>query len=239
MGTSSPRFGVLWSLGLLTVAAGGLAYGCAASASAPEDSDSGIGRGHTDGSIESGDYDAGYGYGDDAGDPGADSAAGEAGRNDGGSGDAGSDAAVDPTCAATSTCLTSARDIGTVSGDTGSDVLTTKGTKSQWVKVRVTEDNSSFFGQQLKVKAELASPTGTNYDLHVYVDHAADTVSCTTVSSESKLGPGQIDQVIENWGEGTLGNGSLDDRTVSIYVENVSGLCGAPHEWTLTVSGNP
>ncbi len=238
MRTSSARFGWL-SLGAIALATAGLGYGFAASSGDPTDDDSGTGRPRVDASAEAEAYDAGYGYADDAGDPDAgveDSGNGEGGNGEGGTNDAG------PTtsCIASNACP-AARDVGSVSGDTdpSPNVVTAKGTTSAWIKVRVSEDKGGLGGQQLKVKASLASPTGTNYDLHLYVDHGADNVECNTVMIESKLPAGQIDQVIDNWGEGTFANGSADDRTVSIYVDNVSGPCGAGHEWTLTITGNP
>jgi hypothetical protein len=242
MRTSSARFGVFHGLGVIALVAAGLGYGCAASSGEPLDDDSGTGRPRIDGSAEAAGYDAGYGYTDDAGDPNADagtsedSGAGEGGNGEGGTGDGGTTSS----CVSANACP-AARDVGTVSGDTNptNNVVTAKGTKSEWVKVRVTEDKSGVGGQQLKVKASLASPTGTNYDIHLYVDHGADNVECNNVTIESKLPAGQIDQVIDNWGEGTIANGSDDSRTVSIYVDNQSGPCGPGHEWTLTITGNP
>jgi hypothetical protein len=241
MRTSSARFGWL-CLGVIALGAAGLGYGCAASSGEPADYDSGTGRARVDGSAEASGYDAGYGYEDDAGDPGADAGTEDSGGNgEGGNGEGGTtDGGPTTACIASNACP-AARDVGSVSGDTDPtpNVVTAKGTKSEWIKVRVTEDKSGVGGQQLKVKASLASPTGTNYDVHLYVDHGGDNVECNNVTIESKLPAGQIDQVIDNWGEGTIANGSDDGRTVSIYVDNVSGPCGAGHEWTLTITGNP
>jgi hypothetical protein len=238
MRTQSARLGVFLGLGVLAIGAAGLGYGCAASSSEPSDDDSGTGRAR-DGGSEAAVYDAGYAYGDDAGDPGADAEAEDGAAGDGGLGEGGTgDAGPDPACATPNACP-AARNIGSVSGDTGADVLTAKGTTSEWISFGVREDSSSIFGKQLKVKASLAPPTGTNYDVHLYVDHAAPNVECNTVTIEAKNPAGQIDEVVDNWGDGTLGSGGDDGRTVSIYVDNVSGPCGAGHEWTLTITGNP
>jgi hypothetical protein len=130
-----------------------------------------------------------------------------------------------------------AADLGSVSGDTGSDVKTASGTGSKWFTVRVTEDDSSAFAAKLWMKATLNSPAGSNYDLYVYVP-GSDTRECSAVTKSSTL-TSTTDTAGVEFGEGgTFSNGSDDDRTVTVEVRHVSGPCGPTAQWNLTINGN-
>ncbi len=179
--------------------------------------------------------DAGGGA-DDSGGGGTDSG----GVKDSGTG--GTDAGVDSggggttSCASPNAC-TGATDLGTISGDTGSGVKTAQGSGSQWFKIRVTEDDSSVFGLSLLAKAELTSPPGTNFDVYVYVAGSSSGQECSTVKAQSNS-TGTSDSATASWGEGTISNGSSDDRNVTVEVRWVSGTCAPAAKWTLNVRGN-
>lgn len=141
-----------------------------------------------------------------------------------------------PACASPNTCA-GGTDLGTISGDTGSGVKTAQGSGSQWLKIRLTEDDSDVFGLSMLVKAELVSPPGTNFDVHVYVGGSSSAVECSSIKA-SGTSTGTSDTAKAEWGEGTLSNGSSDDRNVTVEVRWVSGTCSPTAKWSLTVRGN-
>jgi hypothetical protein len=186
----------------------------------------------------SGGFDAGNAN-DDAGggDAGTDASTADGGTSDGGGGDAGDGGGGGISCAVTNTCA-GGRAIGTVSGDTGSATASGTGATSEWLTVRVTEDDSGIFGVKLRAKVTLTSPPGTNFDLYVYVNSGSDTRECTSVSAQSTQPAGTADTASLSWGEGSVSNGSDDGRTVSIEVRNVSGTCDPSATWSVQVQGN-
>ncbi len=133
-----------------------------------------------------------------------------------------------------------ATDYGAVSGDTGSQSVTVSGSQPQWVKVRVTEDDSGIVGHKLKVTATLDSPPGENFDLYVYVNTSSDvSLECSALAGSSTNAAGVTDTVSKSWGEGTIPNGSDDSRNVSIEVRAAAGAtCNSSSTWSLTVKGN-
>jgi hypothetical protein len=155
--------------------------------------------------------------------------------------DAGADAGTDAgggggaACASPNTCAGST-DLGSLSGDTGAGVKTAQGSGSQWFKVRFTEDDSDVFGTTLLARAELTSPPGTNFDLYMYVAGNGSALECSAVTKSSTTTGNE--SVSSEWGEGTLSNGSSDDRNVTFEVRWVSGTCSPSAKWTLTVRGN-
>lgn len=176
--------------------------------------------------------------------PGDDSGTSEDGgaKTDGGGSDAGTDGGNDggttgTSCNATNSCAT-ATDLGSISGDNGNDTKSAQGSTSAWFTVRVTENDSSVFGNSLEMKATLGSPAGTNFDLFVYVAGGGSGKECSAVTSSSQQASG-TDQAGAEWGEGGgLSNGSSDDRTVTIEVRHVSGTCSPGAKWTLNLYGN-
>jgi hypothetical protein len=176
--------------------------------------------------------------GDDAGVPDMD--AGGGGVDAGGTPDAGGGGGGGgggTSCASANVCA-GATDLGTISGDTGSDSKTAQGTGSYWFTVRVTENDSSISPLTLLTKAELTSPPGTNFDLFVYVASGGSGQECSAVKASSTNASG-LDTAKAEWGEtGIFSNGSSDDRTVTVEVRWISGTCSAATPWTLTVYGN-
>ncbi len=151
---------------------------------------------------------------------------------DAGAGDSG---APPPSCKATNTCMV-ATTLAAVSGDTGSTIRNATGEKSEWLVVRITEDDNSVIGAKLRAKVELTSTPSSNYDLFVYVP-GSDKRECTSVT-KSSTSTGTTDTVSVDWGEGSVANGGDDSRPITIEVRHVSGLCDASHKWTLKVTGN-
>lgn len=141
-----------------------------------------------------------------------------------------------PSCKPTNTCL-AATSLAAASGDTGSVVRNATGERSEWLMIRITEDDNSVIGTKLKAKVDLTSAAGSNYDLYVYLP-GSDVRECAAYTKQS-ASTGATDSVSVDWGEGTVANGDDDGRTLSIEVRHASGACDASHKWTLKVSGNP
>ena len=135
----------------------------------------------------------------------------------------------------------SSTSMGSVSGDTGAGVKTATGSNGQWLKIDVTENDSSLFSSvDLKVRITLDSPAGENFDLYVYMGKTkADGggIECTTVAGSSTLATGQ-DVVSLGWPDKRPIGGSDDSRTLSIEVRPAGEPCDASATWTLTVLGH-
>lgn len=130
-----------------------------------------------------------------------------------------------------------ARDLGTISGDVGADQVVAQGNCSDWVKVRVTENNKYPVGDALEVSATLVSPSGEDFDLFAYVNDAADAIECTTVKAKSELPASRSDVLKVEFGETYYPNASDDSRTVTFEVRKKSGKCSVG-SWSLVVQGN-
>jgi hypothetical protein len=166
---------------------------------------------------------------DDGDDPGGPADAGTDASPDAGGGGGGGTGA----CAATSNCQ-GAHDLGTVSGDTGTGQKTFQGSGSQWLKIKVTEDESSLVGTPLWLKATLTSPSGVNFDLHLYVPSSGpDVRACSGAPTKSSTTAGAETASVEFGEGGGLSNGSSDTRTVTVEVRHVSGTCSPSDKWTL------
>lgn len=180
------------------------------------------------------------GTGATGGSGGTTSSGGTGGSGGGGAtGGSGGTGGSSGACAGSSTCA-SATDVGTVSGDSGSASASSKGSGSKFIKVRVTEDNSSVIGNELTLQAVLDVPTSADYDLYAYVNTTSDTTPCGSAAAKSAQsgGIGANEQLKLNWGEGTVANGSDDGRWVVIEVRHKAGPCDSGTQWTLTVTGN-
>ena len=138
-------------------------------------------------------------------------------------------------CASGATCA-AAMSLGSVSGDTNNQMLSSSGTKSAWYRVRVTEDNSGSIGLTLRVAARVTSPPGVTFHVKTYVNTGSDVVECTT-STGTPTTTGGTEEIKLEWGEGIIPNGSDDSRDVSIEVVAPAGGCGSAM-WSLQVEGN-
>ncbi len=139
-------------------------------------------------------------------------------------------------CTSSATCQT-AQDLGSVSGDTGSQMKSASGYQAAWYKVRVTEDDSGIVGVKLSVTAQLTSPVGSNYDVYMYVNSGTDVIECSSPSGTAQMS-GNTDTLRIIWGEGSIPNGSDDSRTVSIEIRPVSGPCMQNAPSQLQITGN-
>ncbi|MDB4938268.1 MAG: hypothetical protein JWP87_5240 [Labilithrix sp.] len=144
--------------------------------------------------------------------------------------------AADGATPPSNTCQT-ARAVGTLSGDTGSQTITAKGSCSEWISFRATEDSSSAIGAPMKVTLTLTS-TGHDFDLYVYYTPSKDVVACSTPFAQSET-RGTVDEIVPiTWGEASVANGSDDGRTIGVAVQSAMGGCPPGSGWTLTADGN-
>lgn len=158
--------------------------------------------------------------------------------------DAGSDAATIPvpttdgSTAPSNTCET-ARDIGTVSGDTLTPGLSAQGSCAEWLSFRATENDDGVFGEPMKLKVTLGSPPADDFNLYAFVNPDKDVVVCSgAFAASEQRGNGVSESVELTWGEGTLANGSDESRTVGLLVFHPNGPCTGGGTWRIAVDGH-
>lgn len=134
------------------------------------------------------------------------------------------------------TCTT-AKVLGSVSGDTAADVISANGTCSEWLRVRVTENDTSVIGAKLELTLTL-TPTGQDFDLLAYLDTAVDRLSCIAPLTRSEKPGTAVESITLSWGEGGTANNADDSRDVSILVL-AKEPCVPGSTWALRVRGNP
>ena len=159
---------------------------------------------------------------------------------DAGPGPTGTTADAGPTpkgrinCAETTTCASPRK--ATIAGIPGDDTLVPlemRGSTSEFVQLRITESSSLWY--DLKLKATLTSPPGTNFDLVVYVPPADTATDCSNFAAASSLTSGE-DVVRTTWSDSTF---SDDSRNVVFEIRNVSGDCSSNPDarWVLKIQG--
>lgn len=142
-----------------------------------------------------------------------------------------------PSSPTTNTCAT-AKDLGTLVGDTDKPKINAQGTCSQWLKVRITEADKSVFANNQKVEATLVSPEGADFDLYVYMNKENDVTECSKASESSVLPASRSDVVQLTWGEEWTANNTDDSRTLAIEVRAKDAKDCGKGNWVLTLTGN-
>jgi hypothetical protein len=139
-----------------------------------------------------------------------------------------------------SDCSGGATDLGSVSGDKNADVKTATGTDNQFLRVKVTEDDSAILSSKdLHVRVTLSSTAPANFDLYVYLGSTkADggSIECSSVKDYSTVS-GSDDVIEETWTDNHPIGGSDDTRYVTIEVRSATPTCTGA-SWSLTVEGN-
>lgn len=200
----------------------------------PEGDDGGLGG---DASGESGASSSGSSGGSSNG---GDDAGGAADSGDGGGGGGGGgDGGTPASCSSPDTCTASATALTSIAGDQSGPTDNATGTTSEWLRIDLTEQDSSFVGHPMKLTAVLTSPAGLNFDLYAYLGSKVGDIQCTTPKAQSTNAAGQTDTVSFEWGEtGTLANGKDDSATVMLEIRWVSGACSSAATWSLAAHGN-
>lgn len=116
---------------------------------------------------------------------------------------------------------------GQMCGDQGSAVLNQNGCGGGWFRMLLTECIGGLTINDLKMRVELQSPSGNNYDLFVYAP-------CGALWGQSTLGPGQMDVVTVTVPDQLFGN---DDTNFFIEVRAQSVTSNS--QWFLAARGNP
>lgn len=162
--------------------------------------------------------------------------------DDDGAGPSGPAAASPVPCDAGATCP-AGRLVGTVSGDKGADSLTTSGTTTTWLHVKVTEDDDAVNGRPVRLRAKLTAPSSGVFEVRGYLDDSRNDdagLDCTRLlgTSSPVAGGATLDLA---WGDppDATANGVDDGRTVALEVRNVSGACSSSGPWKLELRGNP
>lgn len=133
-----------------------------------------------------------------------------------------------------------------MAGDTddpnGPPSLTVEGSTSEWLSIRLTEQDSSWFWPvDLKAKFTLLSPPGVDFDLFVYQADTLQTgdLKCWGPSSQSSTTG--TDEASVSWTDQQPLGGQDDSRNVTVEVRRSSGTCDPndpSKKWSLTIVGN-
>jgi hypothetical protein len=196
----------------------------------------------------SGDSTASSGSSSSSSGGGSGSSSSGGGGDDGGMADAGDDGGTgtdsgdggNPTsCMPPDTCSANATTLTSIAGDKSGPTDNAMGTTSEWLRIDLTEQDSSPIGHPMKLTAVLTSPSGSNFDLYAYLGAKIGDIQCITPKAQSTNPAGQTDTVSFQWGEmGTFANGSDDSATVMLEVRSVSGTCSSGNTWSLAAHGN-
>ena len=138
---------------------------------------------------------------------------------------------IDPACCNVDdnpVCLDSQYYIGSVSGDSGSDIITDSYWNEEWIQFEVREDSSGT--DYLSAEIRLTSPPNSNFDLYVKCD------GCEANYAVSSTNPqGQVD-IVNIRKEDQFG---IDDTFyVLIEIRHHSGINSECANWDLEVVGN-
>ncbi len=110
------------------------------------------------------------------------------------------------------------------------------GIEPGWVSFRVTEDNSSVIGEELKFTVTLTSPPGIDFDIYVYRGSEGGATGCNgNEASSTNVGN---DSVSMEWGEGSVADASDNDAYVAVEIVSKNNLCDPTQEWSLLVEGD-
>ena len=130
---------------------------------------------------------------------------------------------TNPTC-------TSNQLLTPISGDTGAEVRATSGVGEKWLRVRITENDSSIVAKYLSATITLTSPPGADYNLYVYC------VICGGLMAGASTSTAQNDVVHVRMNEEVFPTGLDNSFDVLIEVRYFGGSSSSI--WNLSVVGN-
>jgi len=148
------------------------------------------------------------------------------------------DAGAQPTDCRSGQACSGAALLATLAGDANQSVVTARGSRSAWLRIRATESDGSAVGHPMRVETTLRSSGPAEFEVLVYVNPAADLVECTTPGGSSSTAAGRAAIASVAWGETTVANGSDDSRDVVIEVRPLATTCSVKDAWELTIAGN-
>ncbi|MBN1409433.1 MAG: hypothetical protein JW969_01220 [Spirochaetales bacterium] len=127
-------------------------------------------------------------------------------------------------------------DLGSVSGDTGSDVISCNNTGEKVLKVTMTEDNNTVSVDPLSINIEVTPPADCDYDV-IVSDHSDFSPELDRSENRGT----SADSVYLTWSDAIgssppIPNGIDDTRILYIWVKCYSAVENT--EWSLTVNGN-
>lgn len=140
---------------------------------------------------------------------------------------------------ALNSCTMNPQGMPPISGDKGNDSQTAMGTRSTWLQIHVTENDSAILSpKDLSFTATLTSPPGTIYNLVVRESGDGDgSPNCGAGPMNGTPQGGTTQSVHHSWSD-SQGIGGIDNsRWLSIEVIQMSGNdCTDP--WTLDIQGH-
>jgi hypothetical protein len=140
------------------------------------------------------------------------------------------------TCATSVTCTTATVLPGIGGDETGASTSSASGYQATWLSIRVSETDSSPFADPMSMQATLTSPSGTMFDLLVYVPGDASSTDCTSPTGTVSTS-GDTETWSLEWGEtGTFANDVDDSRSIAIQISPRSGdTCTPNATWSLSI----
>lgn len=125
--------------------------------------------------------------------------------------------------------------LGSVSGDTGADVVSYTANEGAWLRLFVSENNTAFCQPiDLTARIRLTPPPGANYDLYVYCDDG-----CAGQVTSSTQAGSAVEEVAMRWEELLAGGcpaGTDSGRYLYVHVACTSVTVS--DDWLLEVFGD-
>jgi hypothetical protein len=155
----------------------------------------------------------------------------------GSSGVGGSGSGGGPVCDFTSpNQCANATNIGILAGDKNQPAVVIIGTTSEWFVIKIEEQDSNIFEEDMSYTVWLESPASTAYDLFVYQGAQDGPPNCNATPKVGTLINGEL-VVSDGWDDDQGFGGEDDSVYLCIEVVWVSGEdCTSPY--TLTVQGH-
>ena len=131
----------------------------------------------------------------------------------------------------------SATQLPTIAGDKNSSTMIT-GQTSQWLKIKVEEQVSSIFPEDLSYTATLSWPASMAYDLYIQEGPKGGGPDCGAGVIQGQIN-GSSASVHSKWPDKQGLGGKDDSIWLCIEVHYVFGSdCGSGAEWTLNIQGH-
>ncbi len=125
-----------------------------------------------------------------------------------------------------------------IAGDKNGAPVTATGQTSQWLKMKVEEQVSSIFPEDLSYTATLSWPAGMSYELYIQEGPKGGGPDCGAGPFQAAVN-GTSATLHRSWSDQQGLGGKDDSLWLCIEVRYVSGKdCGAAAQWSLSVQGH-